>query len=154
MSRNGAIVAAVVMVLATPVAAFWLLGDQSIDRDPEDLDHMVRLQVSTDAIRVAGIIALAAWVIAAIVILARYGARPPADAARLVSSLVVAGSMVAGIGRTVTAGTIGANIGGGLAVLAGPPILLAVIGYGVWPYVRTRVRRSGRGSISRASGRR
>lgn len=143
--------AAVALVAAAPLAAFWIIGDQSIDRDPAELDHMWRLDLSTGLVTGCGVVAAAIFVAAGVYLLAAcrpFRERP----ARLVGSWAIAGGLVAGIVRAATAGVVGANIGGALAVMFGFPIVAAVVGYGAWPYVRDlpAVRRV----LSRASARR
>ncbi len=135
MPRAGIVAAAIGLVVATPPLAFWLIGDQSTS-DRDDLDHMVRLDLDAGAVRLVGIAALALAVVCAATLWLAFGRNPPARPARLVGALVLAGMGVAGVLRTITAGVIGANIGGGLAVMGGAPALVAVVGYGIWPYVR------------------
>ena len=58
------ICAGVVAVLATPVAAWWLVGDQSFNghRRRDELDYMFRApQISGWITTVAGIVALVVW---------------------------------------------------------------------------------------------
>jgi len=147
MPRAGAVAASIGLVLATPPLAFWLIGDQSTVDEREHPDHMVRLDLDAGTIRLAGIAALVVAVVCATTLWRAYRREPPARPARLVGALVLAGVGVAGILRVVTAGVIGANIGGGLAIVGGGPALVAVVGYGVWPYLRQR-------PVSRASERR
>lgn len=118
--------AAVVAVLAAPIAAWWLIGDLSEPaRGTRDLDYVVRApQVAPWAITTAGAVAVGAMAVA-IVILAhavRTG-RLQRGWLGVVALLMVEGALIAGIARMLTAGSVGANIGGGLALIFGVPVV-------------------------------
>jgi hypothetical protein len=114
-----------VTAVATPIAAWWLIGDLSeAGLPPEHRDYIFRApKFAAWIVPTLGAIALgaASIALAALVTAAR---RRTIDG-RWVGSVVVlmiAGGLLAGIGRLVTAGGSGANIGGGGAILFGLPL--------------------------------
>ena len=106
-----------------------------------DLDYIMRApDVPGWLVSTIGFASLAVAT-AAILDLARRGNR---ERSRLwspvVVPLVIAGVLLGGIGRLVTAGGEGANIGGGGAMLLGPPVLAVLVGVAIVRAVRV-VRR-------------
>jgi hypothetical protein len=128
LSRIGP--AAVALVLATPVAAWWLVGDRS-PRVPAGaaLDYAVRpFELNPAVERTAGILALTVVAVAAVV-LVRATRRTLMDPAwwSVLAPLVVAG-LVAGAGwRVITAGAVGANIGAGMTAMIGGPVCALLV---------------------------
>ncbi len=119
-----------VVAVSTPVAAWWLVGDQSFGGRPgEELDYAFRApDLSGWVTPVMGAIALAAGSLALMSLL--FAARRREIDGRwrgVVTLLVVAGGLLAGIGRVATAGVIGANIGAGLAIFFGVPLCVVLI---------------------------
>jgi hypothetical protein len=120
----------VLTVLATPVAVYWAVGDQS-SAPPDNADYVMRPpQWSTTSVRTAGLVALCAMIAPTLLLV--FAVRR-----RLLRQewLVVVGQL-AGVGaavavgyRVATAGVIGANIGWGLCVLFGVP---SCIGLTIW----------------------
>ena len=140
-------VATTTMVATTPFIAFWLIGDQSLHGDKDDLDYLFRISIAPTAVLMAGVVALLAFVAAA-----RYLSvnRAPADdgrVAQLVALLMLAGIVLAFGARIVTAGVIGANIGGGGVLLFGLPLWMALVAAAV-----IRFWRSGRSSSTTSTG--
>lgn len=132
-------------VAATPVAAWWLIGDQSEHvRGPESLDYVMRApDVPDRLVTAAGSLALVTAAVCVVVL--RRGARHERLDSRwvgVVGLLMVAGFCVAAIGRTVTAGVVGANIGAGLAVLVVGPVVVGLIAIAVFVSIRTRRTRA------------
>lgn len=123
--------AAMVLVAATPIATWWVVGDLSgtaID-DPDFLYRPLDLAPATEDLVGAGATLL---VLATATALAVGVARHEVDLRRWWSVLVplLAAGALAGTGwRVVTAGVIGANIGGGLVLLFVAPIVLGLV---VW----------------------
>ena len=124
------------LVLAFPVASWWLVGDQSTVPANEDPDFAFRpWNVSRGSERAAG---LASVLLAAVMLLVLlwFTVRHLFDA-RWWSVLVplMAAGFIAGAGwRVMTAGVIGANIGAGLVVLFGSPLVAALL---VWAVARS-----------------
>ncbi len=125
---------AVVLVMAAPVACWWLVGDLS--ERGADLDYAVRPVPLDPAVELLLGITAAAGAVASSAVLLRATVRRRFDARWwLVLLPVVAAGWVAAVGwRTLTAGVYGANIGGGLAVILGVP---AVAGLLLWAVAAT-----------------
>jgi hypothetical protein len=117
-----------VVVFATPVASWWLIGDQSEGRDPYYLDYVAR------APNIPSWIVGTAGAVAALLLLVSVAAMARAVEQRqmdrrwfgVLALLVFAGAIVAYAGRIATAGVHGANIGFGLCVIFGGPTLVVV----------------------------
>jgi hypothetical protein len=50
-------------------------------------------------------------------------------------ALVLSGGLLGDIGRTVTAGSVGANVGGVLAIFVGLPVVVILDGFGIWKMI-------------------
>jgi hypothetical protein len=119
-------------VVSTPFAAWWLIGDLSerrVGRHPLPLDYVVRAPKIPGRITATlGAIALAvAATSVAIVVVAVRQRRLDQRCLSVVGSLLLAGIVAAWIARVVTAGTRGANIGAGLAVVLGAPVIVGLV---------------------------
>ena len=125
-------------VLATPVGAYWLIGDQSSEGFPEaQLDFVIAPPGWPDeTVTAAGTIALSI-VLGAALVLGSAARRRRIDPRWLivVVLLMAVGAIVAGGYRTMTAGVIGANIGAGFVILFGIPACMALV---VWAAVSSR----------------
>ena len=135
-------VASVLLVLAAPVATWWLVGPNPGDGlgsdpmlRPDDYDYLFHPPaIDATMERVGGwaAVAIAALGVALLVAEARHGRIdrrwwPPIVAMTLV------GAIIGLAGRVMTAAVVGANIGGGFMLLFGTPVVLAlVIGSTVW----------------------
>jgi hypothetical protein len=121
-----------VAVVSAPAATWWLVGDLSAEGFTDDeLDYMFRAPGWAERLAAPmGAAALFALLCAGAV-LARVAAtkRLQRDWLVVVSLLVLAGVIAAGIARLATAGVIGANIGGSLSIMFGAP---AVAGILIW----------------------
>ncbi|MEV0374746.1 hypothetical protein AB0I10_34030 [Streptomyces sp. NPDC050636] len=131
--------AAAVLAAAVPVAAWGLLGqydDQGLP--PSELDYIVTPpDIPAGLDTTMGVVALL-LAGAAVVLLARASRRGTFEPRRwqVLGPLIVAGLMIGYGWRVVTAGVIGANIGGGLVIMFGGPVvaglLLWAVGRGFW----------------------
>src|SRR5215469_5218615 len=136
VARWVALPAAAGLVLALPVATWWLVGDQSTTSASEDPDFAFRpLDVSRGVERVAG---RASALLAAVMLLLLvwFTVRHLFDA-RWWSVLVplMAAGFITGAGwRVMTAGVIGANIGAGFVIMVGTPLVTALL---VWAVARS-----------------
>lgn len=136
------------------IATWGLVGPQreSVDGlDPgtvmteDDYDYAFRApDVDPGLERVAG--GAAALLAAAVATWVVLGVGDPAQnrgrQVLAVATAVAAGVVVGGGGRIVTAGVIGANIGGGLVLLVGPPTAAVLLGCSLlsaWPRRRDRL---------------
>jgi hypothetical protein len=125
--------AAVALVLATPVATWFLVGDLSATRF-DDLDYLWRapdLPAAMDL--VVGVLA-ALVVVASATVLAvalRRGQVRRQWSATVVL-LCAAGAVLGYAGRVVSAGVIGANIGGGMMIVLAGPLVLALVVAAAW----------------------
>ena len=128
--------AAISSVAAVPVAA-WLVGDLSyqgpVDPGFPYLDYAYRpLPLPVAAHAAAGTIGLLVLLPAAVTALSRPGLR------LTLVCLIGAGALTGLSYRIMTAGVIGANIGAGLVLILGGPLLLALLVAGAVLVVRHR----------------
>ena len=124
--RHGA-AAAGLLVLATPVATWWVTGDLS---EPiPDPDYMVRPIRLPEGVELAAGIGSVVLGLASIAVLARLFQTRSLDRKWLppIVFLVVAGAIVGWGWRVLTAGVGGANIGGGMVMLFGGPLVVVLI---------------------------
>ena len=150
-ARWAAVAPALILVLAMPVAAWWLAGDQSTVPTSMDPDYAFRpWRIGPVAARAAGIGSLAAGGAAAAVLIGVTLRRRLDVRWWAVLVPLLAAGYIAGAGwRVMTAGVIGANIGAGLVVLAGGPIVLGLL---IWALAfSVHLSRSGGTGTPRAS---
>lgn len=120
--------AATVLVLVTPVLAWLALGNEAATGfAPSELSYVARApEISTAAQWSAGVGGAAVALVALRVL--HCAGRPAAPPRRrlwwlLLGPFLAAGVFAAMLGRTMTAGGIGANIGYGVMVMATPVVL-------------------------------
>jgi hypothetical protein len=150
MNGRVLVVAAVVLVLVTPVATWWLVGDRS-ERVPPDvkLDYTfrpVRLDPAVERVIGIGSVALAA-ICGLVLIVASARRRFDRRWWSVLGPVLVAAMLIGDGWRTLTAGTIGANIGAGLELMIGGPVvagLLLYAGFGAWRLKARRAQRDRR----------
>lgn len=120
--------AAVGLVTAFPIAVWWLVGDQSTVR-PSDADYAFRpLLIGPGAERAVGIGSVLLVVVALSVLVWATYRGPFARGWWIVLGLLLAAGFIIGSGwRVMTAGVIGANIGAGLAVMFGGPVVVVLL---------------------------
>lgn len=124
---------AVLLVLSTPVATWWLVGDQSTVPASAEPDYAIRpWNISPAAEGTAGITALL-LATAMTVLLARASALRRLDRRwwAVLIPLLVAGILAGAGWRVMTAGGIGANIGAGLYVMFLGPIFVGLVAWSV-----------------------
>ncbi|WP_199827221.1 hypothetical protein [Streptomyces xylophagus] len=128
--------AATALVAAVPVAVWGLLGRQDVDGfSASELDYAYRpLDISDGTAAVIGVIALLlAGVGGALLVRATRQGELDRRWWEVLAPLMVAGVIV-GVGwRVLTAGVLGVNIGAGLTMLFGGPV---VAGLSIWALVR------------------
>mgnify|MGYP007089165819 CR=1 FL=1 len=135
-------VAAVVLVLVSPVTAWWMTGPVANNEvgsaavsNPDDYDYMVRGPEISD-----GIENLVGGASLVLLVLAVLGLAIEARRGRWdgpwwlpVGAAVAAGVIVGLTARVVTAPVIGANIGGGMMILFGLPLAFGLlVGSAMW----------------------
>ena len=136
VARWVALPASAALVLAFPVATWWLVGDLSTTPASADPDFAFRpFDVSRGVEHAAG---LASALLAAVMLLLLlwFTVKHLVDA-RWWSVLVplMAAGFITGAGwRVMTAGVIGANIGAGFVILFGGPLVAALL---VWAVARS-----------------
>lgn len=131
------------LVGATPVAAWWVTGDRSY-RGSDDLDYLFRpveFPLWVEMLSGAAAVAIVMSCVFILVDARRQGMLAPAQV-RTLGQLCVAGAVIGAGWRAVTAGVIGANIGGAMALLLGLPFAVVLIGAAVVQALVER-RRSG-----------
>lgn len=116
---------------SVPMAAWWLIGDQSEGGRGADYYTLKPLDIGFGDERVLGVIAVvAALVGVALVLRSRRTVRAmPTAWERAVLAVVAAEVVSMFIYRVMTAGTIGANIGAGMMLLFVVPIVAFVLGW-------------------------
>ncbi len=131
MDRPPLLLRTLVGGVATFLAAWWLIGDQSSKGINRPLDYVVRAPDIPNAMVVAaGVVGLvvAIAILFQLVVAARRGdLRVRHENTAVLASLAV-GFVAAGSARVITAGSVGANIGAGLAVFGGGAIILWLVG--------------------------
>jgi hypothetical protein len=125
---------AVALVLAVPVAAWWLIGDRYSTLHPSPISSSVirPFPISPAAERAAGRGAVLAAIVAA-TWLTWASLRHEFDLRwwSVLGPLLLAG-ILAGFGwRVLTARMDGANIGAGCLILSGGPVVAALLGWAV-----------------------
>lgn len=138
-SYRSSLAAVVTSSLAAVLVTAWLVGDLSyqgpVDPRFPDLDYAYRpLPLSADTYTAAGIVGLLVLLPAAAI------AAQTSGFALVLTCSVGAGALVGLMYRVVTAGVIGANIGAGLALIIGGPLLLTLVVTGAALAVRRRPR--------------
>nr|WSY49469.1 hypothetical protein OG999_04430 [Streptomyces sp. NBC_00886] len=128
--------AAATLVATVPVAVWGLLGRQDVDGFPaSELDYAYRpLDISDGTAAVIGVIALLLAGVGG-ALLVRGSRRGELDRRwwEVLAPLMLAGVIV-GVGwRVLTAGVLGVNIGAGLTILFGGPVMAGLL---VWALVR------------------
>lgn len=110
----------VAAVATVPVVTWWLIGDQSSAPDPPlEFTYIVRapdLPHVLDFVVVAVAVAVLTGALALLVLETARGELAPRWWGPILASMAT-GAFLAACGRAVTAGTVDANIGGGLAVV-------------------------------------
>jgi hypothetical protein len=135
--RRGLVpLAAAGLVLATPVATWWLVGDRSGTSAGTELDYAVRpVEADPATQRLVGVVSVLVFVGTALLLV--WASRRRLFDPRWWSAIVpmlVAGVIVGAGWRVVTAGAVGANIGAGLVVLFGAPVVAALV---LWTVLRS-----------------
>jgi hypothetical protein len=118
------------LVLATPFATWWLVGDLTeLKGRRSNLYYMMRAPDVPD--RIATALGVASCVVvgvaSALIALGLLSRQLDRGWLPVVAPLVIAGVIGAYSYRATTAGTIGANIGGGLALGFGGALVLALV---------------------------
>ncbi|GIJ34179.1 hypothetical protein ACIBQ2_03595 [Micromonospora sediminimaris] len=144
--RRGLAVLVVALLLSTPVVTAWLVGDltgeaaRRLAAEGESLDYAVEpVSLGATGDRVLVVVA-SALLLASLALLIGATVTRKLDP-RVWSALVpllVAGVLIGLAWRIVTAGAIGANIGAGLVVLGGGPVLLILLGVAAVQAARLR----------------
>ena len=127
--------AAAALLVSVPVVTWWLPGDltdeksKALAADGEVLDHMVEpLPLGSTAELMIGIVAcLVAAGAAAWLIRETLARRLDPRWWIVLGPLVAAGAVVVFDWRMITAGGIGANVGGGLTLLFGLPVVAVLL---------------------------
>ena len=120
--------AAVALVLAIPVATWFLIGDLSATQF-DDLDYMWRAPVLPAPLELMLGVLAALVVLASATVLAVALRRDQVRRqwAATVVPLCAAGVLLGYAGRVVSAGGIGANIGGAMMIFLAGPLVLALV---------------------------
>ena len=131
MRRRYIVLAMGGVVLASPVLSWFVVGDTS---EANGVDHMFRAPDLPAAVQlVIGLAAVGLAVTGAVVVVA--GLHRGLVNTREVfaaAPLVAAGVFVGLAARVMTAGVIGANIGGGLVLLFGPFVVVGLVALSVF----------------------
>lgn len=147
MARAARLVATAVIIAASPLTTWWLVGDLSESADAED--YIFKAPELTNAQQLA--IGLAATVLlvasAAAIVASLRQRRLTWVEVRPAIPLLLVGVFCGFAWRVVTARVGGANIGGGILLLSAPFFLIAMITWS-WVLARKSEGSSGKGSPS------
>ena len=133
--------AGVVLVTAMPVATWWLVGDLSTELP--DPDYLIRpLDIGDTAEHVIGVGAVVLMAASGLALVVA-GLRGRVDRRwwLVLGEMSVAGALIGAGSRVLTAGVIGANIGAGLVLGVGVPIVVFLVGSAVVDWLSLRARR-------------
>jgi hypothetical protein len=128
-------IAAVSLLIATPVAMWWLIGDRTEVPAELDPDYVVRPPAIDPLVERAAGLGCALTVVVGLLLAGWVTLRVPGHRPwwSVILSVLTAGYIV-GIGlRAMTTGVIGANIGFGVMVLWGGPAVVMLL---MWAVVR------------------
>ncbi|GAA2915929.1 hypothetical protein Acy02nite_91910 [Actinoplanes cyaneus] len=122
----------IALVVAAPVAAWWLIGDMT---DPNLLREGIPLDYGYEAVSLGAAADRAVGIVACLVAVASTILLVGATLTRrlrwgwwfVLIPLAATGSLAALTGRALTAGVIGGNIGGGLLAMAAIPIGVTLV---------------------------
>ncbi|MGP4111582.1 hypothetical protein ACTWP5_11765 [Streptomyces sp. 4N509B] len=132
MERKGRtlLLAAVGLVVSVPVAVWGLVGQHdAAGVPPAELDYVVRPWDLPDgaSVLLGGGATLTALGCAAVLVHATHAGRLHPRRWQVLVPLVLAGAALGAGWRVITAGTIGANIGAGLVILVGGPLVAGLL---------------------------
>jgi hypothetical protein len=134
-------VAGVVLVVAMPVASWWLVGDLSTETaDPDYFLRPVDLgDTAQHVVGVGAVVLVAASAVALVV--AGWRGRLDRRWWSVLVELVLAGGLCGAGWRVLTAGVIGANIGAGFVMVVVAPIVAALVSLAVLEWLSLRTQR-------------
>lgn len=139
MDRRSGLVARVVLLSASPVVAWWLVGDLSEGADAEDYLFKGPELSKTQQLRL-GLLAAVLFVAAAAVLGALLRQRRVSWVElRSALPLLLAAFFCGFAWRVVTARVGGANIGGGILLMVAPIFLIGMI---AWSWILARISRN------------
>ncbi|MFC6022024.1 hypothetical protein ACFP2T_38405 [Plantactinospora solaniradicis] len=142
-ARWDLVLAVAVLVIATPVATWWLVGDRSTVPAGAVPDYAFQpWDVNPGVAHAAGIGSVVAALVA-LLVLGRATGRNRLDPRwwGVFVPLLAAGVTVGFGWRVMTAGVIGANIGAGLMILLGGPVVAALLIGAIAYAIRLSLRR-------------
>ncbi len=125
----GTVTAAVALLCTTPVATWWLLNIVVTSENIAKPDYMVRpIDISPVAELIVGLTALViALSSIAFLVKAEREQRFGHGCWSVLFPLIAAAAVCGAAWSTVTAPTIGANIGGGMVIMFGVPVVAALV---------------------------
>ncbi|WP_433872163.1 hypothetical protein [Saccharopolyspora sp. CA-218241] len=135
--------AVVLLALAAPVAFWYVIGDQS-SVSPDHADYLVEPLRLPSWVNGAVVAVTALVVLGCALVLLRESRRGRLGRRHgvVLGLLLVAGLLIGVSARMITAGVIGANIGGGIMLMVALPLagalVLVALGYGVVSTIRRR----------------
>lgn len=128
------VVLVIVSFVAAPLAAWWLVGDLSETRTRPDYTWRAP-KFDPGVVRICGLAAAVSLAICVVLLVQWTRQRLVSRSWWSVEGPVLFAGLALGYSlRVLTAGTVGANIGGGLVLLAWPPMFLVVL---VWSVARS-----------------
>ena len=118
-------------LLAVPIATWFLMGERS---EPGGMDRMYSVPSLPRPLEIAiGLVALAGLIVGMRYLIPRTRATGERAWWEVFKALAVAGFLLAWGGRVLTARVNGANLGGGMFLIVGLPLIGAVL---LWAAVR------------------
>ncbi len=121
--------AGAVAVMTTPIVVWWIVGDQS--STTLNPDYIVKPPTISTTSELAPGLVSTVLLVASLTVLVIATRRRQLDPRwwSIVLMLMGSGAIVGLAVRVVTAGVVGANIGGGIVILFGGPFVAVLIGW-------------------------
>lgn len=124
--RRLTIAAALALAVTTPIVTWWVIGDLSTTHT--NPDYLLRSpSMSQASEQTIGFISLVIWIATVVALLFMNRSASRRAWLPVLCSVVVVGVILGAVFRVLTAGVVGANIGGGLVLFLAIPVVLGLV---------------------------
>ncbi len=114
-----------VVVVSVPIVVWWLVGDIS---EPGGSSQFLSIRsVDPNFERILGLVSLLSLMLACLTLWRACVGRIDPAWLRVLGGLIAAGTVLAVMGRLLTASTVGANIGGSMMYFVGTFLILYLV---------------------------